>query len=439
MAFALARRDPGFSPVAQTALIIVLGLALANLLFNAIATAADAGYPYTSFLFRPLDRFGDFFKLVFSYPGPPLHPAASFWGVDDLLARHLADVKRFEGTDVNHFHVPPIPTLLALAARGMMSLVDPVLLFLGFIIAALAALFRTVLRASPGGRTGVAFATVALLGYPTLLAIDRGHFFSLICAMLMIAATLRTLRDGRADGWAILMFAVALNIRPNAGVIPLALFLGRGGLSFRSAMLVGLASAGLFVGGLAVAHQIYPAYTFDSFLAGLRDYGKGYAGGDIGYPNGSSFYGMLRAPFGYGAWMLAPPFFVGGLLLAAAILEARQGALRPAECLFVTLCAYTLGSHVFADYHLLVFIIPLVLVAREKGSLDRSGWAIALASSLMLAPKNFVFQVHDNIAWSWQVIANPLILLAASAMVLVTARCRASSAKIQADGVPAAA
>jgi hypothetical protein len=204
-------------------------------------------------------------------------------------------------------------------------------------------------------------------------------------------------------------------------------------------MLVGLASAGLFVGGLAVAHQIYPAYTFDSFLAGLRDYGKGYAGGDIGYPNGSSFYGMLRAPFGYGAWMLAPPFFVGGLLLAAAILEARQGALRPAECLFVTLCAYTLGSHVFADYHLLVFIIPLVLVAREKGSLDRSGWAIALASSLMLAPKNFVFQVHDNIAWSWQVIANPLILLAASAMVLVTARRRASSAKIQADGVPAAA
>jgi hypothetical protein len=439
MAFAFARRDPGFSRVAQTALVIVLGLALGNLLFNAIASAAGAGYPYTSFLFRPLDRFGDFFKLTFSYPGAPSHPAASYWGMDDLLARHSADVKRFEGTDVNHFHVPPIPTLLALAARRLMSLVDPVLLFLGFVTAALTALFSTVLRASPAGRTGVAFATVALLGYPTLLAIDRGHFFSLICAILMIGATLRTLRDGPSDGWAILMFAVALNIRPNAGVIPLALFLGRAGLSFRSAMLVGAASLGLFVGGLALAHQVYPAYTFDSFLAGLRDYGKDYAGGDIGYPNGSSLYGMLRAPFGYGAWMLAPPFFVGGLLLAAAILEARQGVLRPAECLFVTLCAYVLGSHVFADYHLLVFIIPLVLVAREKGPLDRSGWAIALASGLMLAPKNFIFVVHDNIAWSWQVIANPVILLLASGAVLVTARRRHLAANSGSEMLPAAA
>jgi hypothetical protein len=439
MAVAFARRDPGFSPVAQTALAIVLGLAFANLLFNAIATAAGAGYPYSSFLFRPLDRFGDFFKLVFSYPGEPLHLAASYWGVDDLLARHLADVKRFEGTDVNHFHVPPIPTLFALAARKLMTFVDPVVLFLGFIAAALAALFATVLRASPGGRTGVAFATVALLGYPTLLAIDRGHFFSLICAMLMIAATLRTARDGRSDGWAILMFAVALNIRPNAGVIPLALFLGRWGLSFRGVALLGLVSLGLFAGGLALAHHVYPAYSLDSFLTGLRDYGKGYAGGDIGYPNGSSLYGMLRAPFGYGAWMLAPPFFVGGLLLAAAILESRQGVLRPAECLLVTLCAYTLGSHVFADYHLLVFIIPLVLVARQQSPLDRSSWAMTIGSSLMLAPKNFAFEVHDNIAWSWQVIANPLILLLASAAVLVAARRRAASAKVRAEVVPAAA
>lgn len=406
------------------ALIIVAGLALANLLFNAFATAAGAGYPYTSFLFRPNDRFADFFKLAFSYPGPSVHPAASWWGLDDLLAHHMADVKRFEGTDVNHFHVPPVPTLFALGARASLPWIDPVALFLSLLATALGALFTIVLRGSPPGRAGVAFATVALLSYPTLFAIDRGHFFSLICAMLLIAATFRTLRDDRADGWTILMFAIAVNIRPNAGVIPFALFLGRRDFSLKAIVLLGLASLGLFVATLATVHQLYPAYSLDSFLSGLRDYGKAYAGGDIGYPNGSSLYGMLRAPFGYAPWMLAPPFLVGGLLLAAAILESRQGVVRPVECLFLTLSAYALGSHIFADYHLLAFMIPLVLVAREGVPLDRSGWAIALASALVLGPKNFIFEIHDNIAWSWQVIANPLILLVASAVVLVTARRR---------------
>ena len=434
-----ARSPRAFSPPVQAALFIVLGFALANLLFNAFASWAGWGYPYTSFLFRPLDRFADFFKLAFSYPGRPIHAAAGHWGLNDLLEHHWADVRRFEGTEVNHFHVPPVPTLLGLTARGLMVFVDPVLLFLAFLAAALAALFAIVLRATPGGRTGPALATMALVGYPTLLAIDRGHFFSLICAMLLIAATIRTLRDSRADGWAILMFAIAVNIRPNAGVIPFALFLGRKELGLKSVVLLGLTSLILFVGTLVLVHQVYPPYTFDSFLSGLRDYGKAYAGGDIGYPNGSSFYGMLRAPFHYGAWMLAPPFFVGGVLLAAAIFESRQGLLRASECLFVTLCAYTLGSHIFADYHLLVFIIPLVLVAREKGPLDRSGWAIALASGLMLAPKNFIFVVHDNIAWSWQVIANPVILLLASGAVLVTARRRHLAANSGSEMLPAAA
>ena len=70
------------SVVARTTLLIVLGLVLANLLFNAAASAFGLGYPYTSFLSQPNDRFGDFFKLAFSYPGRLIHPASSFWAVN---------------------------------------------------------------------------------------------------------------------------------------------------------------------------------------------------------------------------------------------------------------------------------------------------------------------------------------------------------------------
>jgi len=405
------------SIVARTALWIVLGLVFSNLLFNAVATGLHAGYPYSSFLSLPDDRFADFFKLAFSYPGAPIHPAASFWHVNDLLAHHLAEVRLYEGTNVNHFHEPPVPTLFAVTARSIMSLVDPVLLFLGLLVAAFAALFATVLRAAPAGRAGVAFATATILSYPALLAIDRGHFFSLIGASLIIASTFRTLR-GKADGWAILMFAIALNLRPNMGIVPLVLFLGKKGLSFRNAIWLGIATILLFVGTMAVVHQVYPAYSYASFLKGLGQYGMAYAGGENGYSNGSSLYGMIRAPLGYAWWMPFVPFIIAALLLAPTVLESRQGRLRQSECLFLTLCTYVFGSHVFADYHLLAFIIPLILVAREEGPMDPSAWTIVLVSSLMLAPKNFVFGFHGNTAWSWQVIANPLTLLVTSGLVL---------------------
>src|SRR5436190_5960630 len=117
------------SVVARATLSIVLGLVLANLLYNAVANGFHAGYPYSTFLSRPDDRFADFFKLAFSYPGASIHPAAANWGLNDLLAHHVADVKLFEGTNVNHFHEPPLPTLFALSVRRLMSLIDPVVLF----------------------------------------------------------------------------------------------------------------------------------------------------------------------------------------------------------------------------------------------------------------------------------------------------------------------
>jgi hypothetical protein len=408
------------SIVARTTILIVFGFVLANLLFNAVANALHAGYPYTSFLSLPDDRFADFFKLAFSYPGAPIHPASGFWRVNDLLAHHMAEVKLYEGTNVNHFHEPPVPTLFAVAARSLVSLVDPMLLFLGLLVAAFAALFATILRVAPRGRAGAAFAVAAILSYPALLAIDRGHFFSLIGASLMIAATFRTLR-GKADGWTILMFAIAVNLRPNMGIVPFVLFLGKQGLSFRNAVWLGIATILLFAGTMAVVHQVYPAYSYASFLNGLGQYGMAYAGGNNGYSNGSSLYGMIRAPLGYAWWMPFVPFIVAALLLVPTVLESRQGRLRQSECLFLTLCAYVFGSHVFADYHLLAFVIPLILIAREDGPMDLSAWTIVVVSSLMLAPKNYIFGFHGNTAWSWQVIANPLTLVAASAVVLWTA------------------
>jgi len=56
----------------------------------------------------------------------------------------------------------------------------------------------------------------------------------------------------------------------------------------------------------------------------------------------------------------------------------------------------------------------------------------------MLAPKNFIFGFHGDTAWSWQVVANPLTLLAASGLVLWAAWRRNAPGEGQ-SGIEAAA
>lgn len=408
--------------VAQTALLIVMGAVIANLLFNVLATVLGAGFPYSTFVFSPDDRYGDFFKLTFSYPGAPVHPTAAHWGMNDLFAAFETQIAGAVGTPHNHFHLPPLATSLALLWRLVMQWLDPVLLFLGLLSVGLAALFYTVVHLAPSGRSAPAFGTIAILCYPTLLLVDRGHFFSLITGTLLIAATLRVLRDGKADFWSILMFAIALNFRPNAGIIPLALFLCRKGLGVRDMLALFATVLGVFGASLVAAHQLYPAYDLAAFRAGLKDYAGLYIVNDFGQAYGSSLLGGLRALFGYGPLTYSLPIFVAAALFAVTIIGSWRGLVRAPELLFLVLATYALGSQAFADYHLLVFIVPLVLLARERGFGDWSDWVILIACSFVLAPKNYIFQPSTGIIpWSWQVVANPTVLLAASIFILARA------------------
>jgi hypothetical protein len=408
--------------VARTALLIVLGAVTANLLFNVIATILGAGFPYSTFVFTPDDRYGDFFKLTFSYPSTPIRPSPAHWGMNDLFAAFETQISGAVGTPHNHFHLPPLATLLALLWRLVMHWIDPVLLFLGLLSGGLAALFYTVLNYSPSGRSAPAFGTIAILCYPTLLIVDRGHFFSLVTGTLLIAATLRVLRDGKADFWSILMFAIALNFRPNAGIIPLALFLCRKGFGVRDMLVLCITVLGVFGASLVAAHQLYPPYDLAHFRSGLKDYAGLYIVNDFGQAYGSSLLGMLRALFGYGPLTYSLPIFVAAALFAATIIGSWRGLLNSPELLFLVLAAYALGSQVFADYHLLVFIVPLVLLARERSVGDWSDWAILLACSFVLAPKNYIFHPSTGIIpWSWQIIANPTMLLASSIFILARA------------------
>jgi len=388
---------------------------LANALFNVGAILLGYGFPYSIFLQTPYDLFGDFFKLSFSYPGLPVHSTPHWIGFDDLFADYRHQIRAAEGTIVNHFQLPPLPTLIALALRAAMVVVDPVLLFVVAIGAALFAWFRTI-KARSDGLLGLA----ALVSYPALMAVDRGHLFSLIGACCLVTAIIRTFEDGRSPIVSMLLFAVALNFRPNAAVIPFTLWVVRR-YRFIDMVLLGLLTIAVFFASLVLVHFLYPAYTLATLRQGLLDYQRLYITGNLGLASGSSLYGALRAIIPGRSVVYNISLEVMVVLVGLTILAVWRNRMTAPSFMFVLISAYTLGSQVFADYHLMIYFIPLILLARDRNP-DPDAAIILGASLFVLIPKNYLFFAgSSDFTWSIQIILNPLILLTASIALLLRA------------------
>jgi hypothetical protein len=399
------------SRVARISFALILVAVAANLAFNLIASWLGYGFPYSSFLFKAEDRFADFFKLAFSYPGLPVHASADAWGLNAHFADFRAQIAAAEGTGLNHFHVPPLETLLAVMVRRSMAYADPVLIFAVACASSLFMLFKTVSR-----RSNSILGVTTLFAYPTLMALDRGHLFSLLCAICLIAGTCRAFERERSSFATILLFAVALNVRPNAVVIPVGLWLTRR-LTFREMAMLGIMGASIFFVSLAAANFLYPAYSLEAFRLGLLDYNRAYVMGHAGLAYGSSLYGALAMLFANNQLTFLLPIEFAVFLLCASAWLRWKSRLSGSSFIFLVISAYALGSQVFADYHLLIFFVPLIMIV-HKSKLDWDDRIIMIASIFVLAPKNYVFFFDFHWQWSLQVVLNPLGLILSSLIII---------------------
>ena len=116
--------------MARLALVLVAAGLIANLVFNMVMARMGYEYPYDSFLFRPNDRWADFFKLAFSYPGAPIHAPVKDWALQPLVDLLKKGADEYRGTSINPDHLPPLPTLLAVLVRRAFGLFDPMVVFI---------------------------------------------------------------------------------------------------------------------------------------------------------------------------------------------------------------------------------------------------------------------------------------------------------------------
>jgi hypothetical protein len=446
----------------------------------------------------PTDNFADLVKDTLSYRGaiqalkvdevrkwPAIfrfyYTNPEYGGIRELA----------EGKMVTHFHQPPLTTLYFLASAAFIvrthsPVLDVCLFYALFLLAVQWAIHVGV---PPERRTAgvVAFVWVAsVLSFPGIMVLVRGNDQAGITALLITAFLLSVFIRKRFGFAALISLAIAMNIRPNAVVFllafPLALGLRR---SLKPVLsCVALASV-LLASSYCAVHRLYPDYTVSTFLRGLQIYNNLYITRSLGDSGNASLWALLK---NYGTmsinhphlmlvlssalllvalwlglwhitrWIVAAPvallamyaqfvaatdmdfhaqaFYLFSIISGAAALWGLWSSpKRQIAAPFLLASAYCLFSPVFAEYHLLVFLAPILLIlcfcGDERADNDRLISVIAIASALMLVPKNYVYEAGISL----QTLLNPLILFCASLYVAVEARPTRESVRPEASPV----
>lgn len=334
------------------------------------------------------ERGGDFLKILLAIPGPPVVDGP----FQDLVDKYLESSDFKSRLDV--FHLTPFSMLASIIVRWTFALVSPAIIYLGCMFVALSALSIIVFR-----QTGsLAWVLCALFSYPLLMVVDRGNLYAAISGICVIAALLRK----RCDWKAAVLFAIALNVRPNVALCALPLLMTRLAWTYSLA----LATAGIFLASFAAVTILFPEYDLQSFRAGLQNYFLIYAAEGRGVPFGSSVYGAFFALDHPGQYV--PATLIAWAGLPIAIFAFWKGRLRYDEFVFLCAAATGMGTTIFGDYHLLVFLAPLILAKDNR---------VAIPSLLLLAPKGF-WLVNS---FSVQIILNPAIMFIGSWLIIISA------------------
>lgn len=410
--------------LARTSLIAVSILLACQLIFNIVAARLNWPWPLANFLCCQGDYYADYFKFILSYPGSSTVALPDWWIVREQIAPYLI-ANPYQGAEglgrpaITHLHVTPLSTLYSLANLWMMRWTNPLLLF-GAQLAGLVCYWWAIVRhASVDRREALYWLGLGLISYPALMIVARGNLFAAFAGVAIIHAMLLALRGRGAITGAVLL-AIAINIRPNAMIFALAFLLLHWSARYRVMTIGAITTLALFSGSLLWSGWIYPDYDFAHFLAGLRNYYQFYVvdGGGVAY--GSSLSGALAFLFAYRPGIDRLALVIAMAPFIVVLFEHARNRIDPPILLFATCATYVLASTVLADYHLLPFLlVPIAVAWGAEGTADpRRDYCrkiMLVASLLVLAPKNYLFQGPA----SWQVVLNPAILLIA--MILLCA------------------
>lgn len=373
------------------------------------------------------DLFADFLKVVLSYPGANELLPASNSSMNKIIYNYIInnpykDATALSSGTLSHFHLPPLSTvlsLLSLQLMGMITVWGTFFVLLGILLITLAYIAKKYSDNMTGYCT---WLLCIIVSYPCLFVIQRGNLFSALTSILIIIAMYLAYTQDKKY-FAIFILAIAFNIRPNSAIFMIALYTAQH-REFAKRVIMFLILSVFILGVTSVlANLLYHDYSIHNFLIGLNIYHTLYVIGDSGSAYNSSLFGILKLVFGYSKFVELASFFCGLIIAFSGLILHKKNYLTTPIFVFLICISYMLGTTIFADYHLMVFFAPLLLLSKNVNftgettlfkSFDFPSAIAFITSCFLLSPKNYF--IHHGV--NSQAFINPVIGLLSYCLII---------------------
>jgi len=385
--------------------LIIFILTAINAIFYSIGYAFSikvGTYIYTG------DYLADLYKVTLSYPKARGLIESGGLTFPDILSPLLNVYYKYtylgkEGLSIDqltHFHLPPLTTALVFLLLNGFSIFG----FIGTTLALLAATFGLIIFSSKlaieNKIDAYLFSMLIFISYPFIFLIQRGNFFAFFSFVFILFAILG-LKKGKVL-LPILLIALAINIRPNL-VIYVTLLYFWPTRSFSRPVIAIVISLLIFITTLALDTHIYPDYTLYNFQRGLEIYNTLFVTGDWGFGYSSSLFTLSKFLTKILGIKLITIYAINFQIVFTTLTGIYifwlyfKKSVCSTSFVFLITALSMLGTPIFADYHLLLFTIPAILVLMDQANKDgqneqktKINSIIFFTCCLMLSPLNYI-------------------------------------------------
>ncbi|MBF0134905.1 MAG: hypothetical protein HQL65_01585 [Magnetococcales bacterium] len=411
----------------QISVYLVVVATAIDIIFFSMKYGIDNLFDFFYFQMKH-DRFADLIKvsLSFKFITLPLLNKTAFasWPQlyqDYLIHNPYGGISSLWAGDLTHFHHPPFSqflfTLCAYFISSTQNATIALWVWFGFYMLGVIWLSHGVQH--PGNRSvryKLVTVILCLVTYPAMLVFSRGNYNAGFTSILIILFLVHCFGQRKVSMGSLLFLAVAINIRPVALIFLFALPVVFGFKEAVAKLLFTLASS-LFILTVffLIEQTLYPDYVITNFLRGLEIYKVHYIIGSLGDSFNASLWSLVKngthmasLPLNHGdQWSIF--LLVSFMAMILAILSIHAHKSKPAVVSFVLVCLYVLLAPICAEYHLLVFVAPLLILGQinSKNILTNQDRVVFIVSVFMLVPKNHV----NYVGMPLTSIINPLILL----------------------------
>jgi Glycosyltransferase family 87 len=377
-------------PVALVALIVLVGTSVSIAYHYVMGAYLGLGHPWSSFLFLPKDHFMDYFNVY-------------------------RDAQEFRPGVSSNMVYSPLLHLIMTALNAMPAWVGFAAMTAAFVATLTALLWKWTMRliGSPIVRA-MCVATLGLLAYPVLFALDRGNLEMLVFIML---AAFFYLYYWRRSPYAWVALSLAVAAKYYWVTLVVLLLLDR---RIRQAVACAVGAVAVTVSSVVVI-ALLSGYgvtgVFGSLYTTLAGHVDGTGGLGIA-ANGHSLWGSVIwiihwSDYPFYLLSVQRMYLLGAvvimLLVIRRLLRGDFADWQKATALVACTLVLPFESR---DYTLVHLLLPLSLFAATWHT-GRRAWVSAVLFGLLLIPLDYYYFVFDY--WrsnvSTAVLAYPLLLL----------------------------